>query len=385
LSEVWARCLKRADNTPLGSGERMRTRAILATRKRRSDRAGELAVRYGSDLDSPHHQRVGRRSNTCMGGRKREGVTSGSCCVGHAHVCPAMRIGHHPDSLSDHRFDLFSAFNHGGGERCVVERGEEIVTPSMETDFESSARKRLDVVRRQSPALSANAHAQLAGDSVALFRCEALDQVRCLMNGVGSTANRGCEIEFRQGAEFQRLRVRAIDEYLEVLPPKAVRFIGSGSTQSKRRIRNSVRGGQVGDDRCERVQRIDVENVLLHDSGAEAVGVRSIFDLEDAPANVLTVVAEETLDVVAVDGGPPVVAEVIADRGGAAKGAEPHRPREPSKAKPQSFDLVSRKVVEETTDDSFGRGIEDASHSPSNVYGRGVEFSRLCAATHSEG
>src|SRR5438477_415881 len=93
----------------------------------------------------------------------------------------------------------------------------------------------------------------------------------------------------------------------------------------ERRIGNVLCGSQIADDGGERVTRIDVEDVSLGDSAAKSVGVAGVADLEDASANEMALLAQEPLDVEAVDRCPAVVTEICADWGGRAKRCEPHR------------------------------------------------------------
>lgn len=65
--------------------------------------------------------------------------------------------------------------------------------------------------------------------------------------------------------------------------------------------RHGIRGGEVGDDRRQRIRGIDVEHVLVCDGAAEPVRVVGVLDLEHMAGDVRAVGGEERLYVRAVD------------------------------------------------------------------------------------
>ena len=85
-----------------------------------------------------------------------------------------------------------------------------------------------------------------------------------------------------------------------------------------------VRGGEIRDDRRLRVAWIDVEHIDALELRAEAPRVVVVLHLEHPAANVFAVLAEEPLDVVAIDGQAAIPAPALADGTGAAQRSEPH-------------------------------------------------------------
>jgi hypothetical protein len=63
----------------------------------------------------------------------------------------------------------------------------------------------------------------------------------------------------------------------------------------------------------------------------EALCVCAVHDLQHPPANPAAIRPQKALDVVAIDRRSPVVAEVVAKRRRAPKGAQARRPQKPSK------------------------------------------------------
>ena len=89
-------------------------------------------------------------------------------------------------------------------------------------------------------------------------------------------------------------------------------------------VGNPVAALQVGDDRRLRVRGEDVEDVRPIDAVAtDGAGVEIVLHLEHPPADVLGVLREVLLDVVAVDGSSAVGAVGAADRHRASEVAEP--------------------------------------------------------------
>jgi hypothetical protein len=76
-----------------------------------------------------------------------------------------------------------------------------------------------------------------------------------------------------------------------------------------------VGSAQIGDDRRPRRAGYDMRHVRADDPIAtELVGVAAVSDVEETSPDVIRVVAEEILDVVAIDALPHPPAEVAPDR-----------------------------------------------------------------------
>src|SRR5206468_11321138 len=75
-----------------------------------------------------------------------------------------------------------------------------------------------------------------------------------------------------------------------------------------------VRAPEIGDDGRLAVCRIDVEHIARRDRvSTEALGVRRVPDLENSTSHVGPVGLEKGLDVVPVDGLPPIAPRVPAE------------------------------------------------------------------------
>jgi hypothetical protein len=70
--------------------------------------------------------------------------------------------------------------------------------------------------------------------------------------------------------------------------------------------------GSRGSTRASAVVPVDVDRVGARPA-LETTGVARVLDLEDVPAHPLGALAEEPLDLVALDRRPPVVAVPIAE------------------------------------------------------------------------
>ena len=81
----------------------------------------------------------------------------------------------------------------------------------------------------------------------------------------------------------------------------------------ERGIRDRVCGGQVRDERGERVAGVDVEDVRPRHALSEALTVATVLHFEHAPLDMLAILRQEALDVIPVDGRAAVVAEVVAE------------------------------------------------------------------------
>ena len=75
-----------------------------------------------------------------------------------------------------------------------------------------------------------------------------------------------------------------------------------------------VRMAEIGDDRRRAVGRIDVDDITRRDRvPAVLFRVHPVSDLEDSSSNVSPVSIQKALDVITVDGLPPIPAPVVAE------------------------------------------------------------------------
>jgi len=83
-----------------------------------------------------------------------------------------------------------------------------------------------------------------------------------------------------------------------------------------------ISGAEIGKDRDSRIGRVDVHDITALDGRTVAVSISTLFDLQDATADVTSMLEEKSLDVITVDWSAAVEPPVIADGPGASDSAE---------------------------------------------------------------
>jgi hypothetical protein len=99
------------------------------------------------------------------------------------------------------------------------------VAPGVKADLETCGSKPGKIARGKPSTWQLNEHAHFRGNRVELDAGEALDELRCLVNGVRDPAGDGREVEFRERPKPKWYRITAVSECLQILPPEAVRCV----------------------------------------------------------------------------------------------------------------------------------------------------------------
>src|SRR5262245_7154076 len=91
---------------------------------------------------------------------------------------------------------------------------------------------------------------------------------------------------------------------------------------------NPVGCGKVGDDRRMWVCSVDIEHITALDADTIAVGVAAVLDFKHTAGNILSMLLQKTLDVVAIDRRAAVIAITVTQGRDATNGSKPRRTSE---------------------------------------------------------
>src|SRR5262245_60797222 len=121
--------------------------------------------------------------------------------------------------------------------------------------------------------------------------------------------------------------VNIVDQLERLCEDEAIEHVG----------RHGVCGAEIGDDRRLRIRGSDVEYIPMLNADAESFRIRAVSDLQDATTDIVPVLLQELLNVVAVDRRAAVESPRVAERGRPSKSTQPGGIRQPAETILQSL------------------------------------------------